>query len=220
MQAAEPPPAVELKPLPEIEPEAKAPAEAAGAAEIRKRLAEMDRAEALAHQAQQPQPPQPQQQPQQVEMPAAVQRWLAEHPQYLDPRDPIAQGEIHVATLKCLRDGLKWTDDNFLPAIERHLGLRQQPQPNGNGHERHSVEHPRPTSPAPPPRPRPTMGGAPMSAPPSREPPSMSTGRSPSHRAPLTRDELEIAAVSGQTPEQYQEMKERLARLKASGAVQ
>jgi len=48
----------------------------------------------------------------------------------------------------------------------------------------------------------------------------MTTGRAHSHRAPLTRDELEIAASSGQTPEEYAAQKERLRRLKESGAIQ
>jgi len=48
----------------------------------------------------------------------------------------------------------------------------------------------------------------------------MTTGRAHSHRAPLTADELQIAASSGQTPEQYQQQKERLQRLKQAGAIQ
>jgi len=48
----------------------------------------------------------------------------------------------------------------------------------------------------------------------------MSTGRAPTYRAPLTKDELEIAAASGQTPEQYQAQKERMLRMKAAGEMQ
>src|SRR5262249_1615280 len=131
-QAAAPPPAVEPKPeepAPEIE--TKSPADAAAASAIKQRIAEMERAEQLSRQAQQPPQQSQAQQPQQPEMPAHIHEWLLRHPKYLDPRDPIAQGEIHVATLKCLRDGLKWTDDNFLPAIERHLGLTSTPTTNG-----------------------------------------------------------------------------------------
>src|SRR5262249_11763526 len=60
----------------------------------------------------------------------------------------------------------------------------------------------------------------PMSAPVHREPPSMSTGRPQSFRAPLTKDELLIAQQCGQTPEQYQMQKERMLRMKASGEIQ
>src|SRR5215831_20092483 len=91
----------------------------------------MERAEQLAQQPRQQQPPP--QQTQQPEMPAAVAKWLAEHPEYTNPNDQIAQVEISLATMKAARDGLTWNDDDFLPAIERHLGLRQRPQPNGNG---------------------------------------------------------------------------------------
>src|SRR5262249_61270617 len=73
-QAAAPPPAVEPKqeePAPAIE--TKSPAEAAGAAEIRKRIAEMERAEALFRQgAQQPPPQTRAEQPQPPEMPVHV----------------------------------------------------------------------------------------------------------------------------------------------------
>jgi len=48
----------------------------------------------------------------------------------------------------------------------------------------------------------------------------MSTGRPPRYRAPLTRDELEIAAACGQTAEQYQQQKERMLRMKANQEIQ
>src|SRR5262245_54319900 len=101
--AAEPPSAVETKP---VEPMAESsPAEEAGKNRLRQELRKMENANALQHQ-QQP-PPQPPQQ-QQQEVPAAVAKFLAENPQYADPNDTIAQGEIYVATLKAGRDGLKW----------------------------------------------------------------------------------------------------------------
>jgi hypothetical protein len=128
--------------------------------------------------------------------------------------------------MKCVRDGLTWNDDNFIPAIERHLGFRQQPQPqpqqrqpqpNGNGH-------------APASAPAPQRNGAqlrqqrpasaPVSAPPTRDAPSMSTGRPTSHRVPLTEAEAEIARSSGLSLEEYQQKKEKMLRLKAAGAVQ
>src|SRR5262245_35942297 len=80
----------------------------------------MVRAEGLQHQRQQQPPPQPQQQ----EVPAAVAKFLAENPRFMDPNDAVSQAEIYTATLKANRDGLSWTDDNFIPSIERHLGWR------------------------------------------------------------------------------------------------
>src|SRR5262249_32036745 len=88
----------------------------------------MERAEGLHREAQQQQQ-RPQQQQQQPEMPAHVAKWLAEHPQYMDPNDQIAQVEISLATMKATRDGLTWNDDGFLPSIERHLGI--SPAVNG-----------------------------------------------------------------------------------------
>ena len=86
--AAELPPAVETKPPEQIETES--PADVAARTALQDRLKEMERAEGLQHQRQQQPPPQasPQQQP---EMPAAVAKWLAEHPQYTDPNDQIGK---------------------------------------------------------------------------------------------------------------------------------
>src|SRR5262249_15922101 len=146
-------------------------------------------------------------------------KFLAENPRFMDPNDAVSQAEIYTATLKANRDGLKWDDDNFVPANERHLGLRPAAT-NGT-----PVRAARPEStdvyerPSRPPGQPPRMSG-PVSAPPTRQAPSMSTGRAPNYRAPLTRDELEIAAASGQTPEQYQQQKERMLRMKAAGEMQ
>src|SRR5262245_58085448 len=222
--AAEPPPvAADATPPPPIE--TKSPAEEAGKAALRQRLQEMERAEEInredVHQQQQPQ-----QQQQPPAMPAAVEKWLIEHPEYTDPNDHVAQAEIYTATLKCSRDGKDWDQPDFIPTLERHLGIA----PAGNGRveskptvqrvndaeQRHSAPPPpAPRASTPPPR-----QSVPMSAPPTRDVPSMTTGRAHSHRAPLTADELQIAASSGQTPEQYQQQKERLQRLKQAGAIQ
>jgi len=210
------PEAVEPKPVePMVE---SSPAEEAAKTALKSRLAEMERAAQLSEQRQQQQPQhasEPQQQ--QPAMPAHVQEWLSRHPEYTDPHNRIAQLEINLATEKCVRDGLTWNDDDFLPSIERHLGIA--PRTNGQ------VES-KPTASAPPQRPmtadRPAVrpSAPPVSAPPTREVPSYSTGRAPRHRAPLTRDELEIAAASGQTPEQYQAQKDKMLRMKESGQLQ
>src|SRR5262245_40957439 len=148
-----PEPVADPKPPEPIE--SKSAADAAASSAIEDRLAEMERAESLARQGQQP----PQQhvaepqQEQQPEMPPRVQEWLSRHPQYMDPNDQIAQVEISLATMKCTRDGLTWNDDDFLPSIERHLGLRQA---QGNGHAAPTVQQA-------------TRAPAPVSAPP-REP--------------------------------------------------
>jgi hypothetical protein len=154
-------------------------------------------------------------------MPARVEKWLADHPQYLDPNDHVAQAEIHLATVKCMRDGKTWDAPDFIDTIERHLGVKQ-PATNGRAQDMRIESRPSPPAPTPTPRAAPPQQrmAVNVSAPPTREVPSYSTGRAPSHRAPLTADELYIAQQSGQTPEQYQDQKEKLRRMKESGAIQ
>src|SRR5262249_50899906 len=137
------------------------------------------------------------------------------------PNDTIAQGEIYVATLKAGRDGLKWDDDNFIPAIKHHLGIA--PRTNGSSVRAEPTESTdknerRPA--APPRQPAPLRMSVPVSAPPTRQVPSMSTGRMPNYRAPLTQDELDVAGASGQTPQEYQAQKEKMLRMKAAGEMQ
>jgi hypothetical protein len=119
----------------------------------------------------------------------------------------------------------------YYDRMEQMLGLRQQPpvgaegrpQSNGNGQVESRPSAP-PRNEAPPDHsrgqaPRRAMA-APVSAPPTREVPSMTTGRAPRHRAPLTADELQIAQQCGQTPEEYQQQKEKMQHLKQIGAIQ
>src|SRR5262245_27177352 len=118
------------------------------------------------------------------------------------------------------RDGKTWDDPDFIPTIERHLGIA----PATNGQTQHRpIERP-PAASAPRRVEQPVRqqqrSSVPMSAPVHREPPSMSTGRPQSFRAPLTKDELEIARASGISAEKYQENKERMLRMKASGEIQ
>src|SRR5215813_4125697 len=104
--AAEPPPAVETKPVePMVE---SSPAEEAAQNALRQRLKEMENAEALQRQQQQPQPqhaeePQAQQEPtlEQViaNLPPRVQRWYRAHPEFLTDPEKAAQIQYchHVA---------------------------------------------------------------------------------------------------------------------------
>jgi len=209
-----PEPVADAKPPEQIEPQS--PADAAASSAIQDRLAEMQRAEQLAQQPRQQQQPAPQ--PQQQEVPAAVAKFLAENPRFMDPNDAVSQAEIYTATLKANRDGLKWDDDNFIPAIQRHLGI-------SNGHaERHKNiipnenNDPPPRPAAPPRQPARPMSGPPVSAPPTRQAPSMSTGRAPNFRQPLNKEEVEVAQSLGVSLDEYQRNKERWQKMKAEGA--
>jgi hypothetical protein len=183
------------------------------------RLKEMEHAEQLTRQAQQ-QPPHaaepPPQQPQQPAMPAHIEKWLSEHPQYMDPNDPVSQAEIYTATLKCNRDGKMWDQPDFLPTLERHLGLRReqpaQPQPQ--------PQQPQPQPPRyeAPPRQQ-QRSSVIMSAPPTREVPSMASGRVPSHRVPLTAEQRDAARFSGISEQEYERQLRKMEAMKAAGAL-
>jgi len=212
-RAAEPAVSAEPAPLPE-EIKTTSPAEEAAKSAIAQRLAEMQNA-----QQQQPQqhvapgPVAIEAEPQQDGVPPHIEKWLTANPKYMNESDAVAQAEIHLATQKCIRDGLAWDQEAFIPALERHLGFTQ-PQPNGDGATSTQRLPAEPTYRAPPTRTAPArqQPSVPYSAPPTREAPSMVTGRQRSYRAPLTADELNIARQSGQTPEQYQAAKEELTR--------
>jgi hypothetical protein len=224
------------KPPPEVETES--PAEKAGKDALRQRLAEMERAETLTRQAQQPppraaEPQEPQELPsledQIAHLPERVQGWYRKHPELA--MDPERAAQVQY----CHHVARRETGEDMTPVyydrMEQMLGLRQQPpvgaegrpQSNGNGQVESRPSAP-PRNEAPPDHsrgqaPRRAMA-APVSAPPTREVPSMTTGRAPRHRAPLTADELQIAQQCGQTPEEYQQQKEKMQHLKQIGAIQ
>jgi hypothetical protein len=213
-----PDPVVDPKP-PEMPETTESPADAAAKSALRERLREMENAETLTRQAQQPPPhaaePPQQQQPQPPAMPAHIEKWLAEHPEYMNPNDHVAQAEIYTATLKCNRDGKSWDQPDFIPTLERHLGLRQQqPRPQPQPQQ----PQPQPRYEAPPARQQ-QRSNVPMSAPPTREAPSMSTGRSPSHRVPLTAEQRDAARFSGISEQEYERQLRRMEAMKAAGAL-
>src|SRR5262245_29491872 len=108
-----PDPVADSKP-PEMPETTESPADAAAknAIALQLRLREMERAEQLNREAvQQPPPHAAEPQQQQQPTPAHIEKWLAEHPQYVDPNDAIARTEISLATMKAARDGLTWNDN-------------------------------------------------------------------------------------------------------------
>jgi hypothetical protein len=215
-----PPVAADTKP-PEMPKVESSPADEAGKAALKQRLAEMERAEAITREAVQqlPQfatepPPQPQEptfEQQIAHLPERIQRWCRSDPRFLTDPEKISQVQYcHWVARREI--GEEFTDP-YYDRMEFMLGLKQEARPSGNGS---AAPAPAPRA-SPPPRQRMSV---PVSAPPTRESPSMATGRAPSHRAPLTADELYIAQQSGQTPEQYQIQKDRLRKLKEDGAIQ
>jgi hypothetical protein len=211
-----PEPVADAKPLPE-EIKSASPADEAGKAAIQQRLEEMENAQRLNqpqpewHEPAAAEPRQPT-----VEqiisisgLPERAKDWLRQHPDYVtdQAKNIKLQKMHHVAEYHA---GSEYTDEYF-NKMDELLGFKQPaPQPTRQ----------QPSQQPAPARQQRAYSGAPISAPPSREVPSYSTGRSPRYRAPLTKDELEIATASGQTPEQYQAQKERMLRMKQAGEMQ
>jgi hypothetical protein len=227
MAASPPPVAADTKPPEEIAEKKPSAVDEAANLAIKTRLAEIERAEALArgsavHERSVESRP-PEQTAQTI--PPHVQEWLNKHPQYLN--DALAQAELHVAAMKSTRDGKTWHDPDFIPTVERYLGLQPPPQTKTaptNGHVPVSAptasHNPAPAAPARNAAPPRQYVGPTLSAPPTRESPSMSTGKPVGRPIPLTADELAVARNSGLTPQQYADQKERMLRLRQQGAIQ
>jgi hypothetical protein len=213
--AAEPPPAAEpQKPLEELAKPS--PSDEAATNAIKARIAEMERAESLVqHQsANHPRLAAESQREQQTAqtLPAHVQDWLNRHPEY--SHDPVAQAELNVATMKCVRHGLNWNDTDFIPSIERHLGWQQQPPaqtktapvqenpPHVNGHA--PVSTPKAQTPVR----QQQRPGPSVSAPPTRSTPSMTTGRPVNSQPQLTAEEVALAASLKISLQEYAEQKD------------
>jgi hypothetical protein len=222
-----PEPVVDAKPLEQPAAEL-SPAEQAAQSALKQRLQEMQHAEALTRQAINQQP-QYAPEPQEPQMPTAEQiiassglpenakDWLRAHPDYV--LDPVKNAKLQkMHNVAEYQAGSEFTAPYF-DRMEVLLGFKQEPT-NGQAQHRPIENGPPPPAPTTPRNvapPRQTMS---VSAPPSRESPSMVTGRPRSMRVPLTADELLIAQQCGQTPEQYQEQKEKMRRMKESGAIQ
>ena len=198
-------PPIDDSPRPaDLAPETDAAEEAAQSA-IKQRLAELEQAEALT----QPEPPQfatePQpQQPSPLEQalaaaPEAARGWLRSHSEYLT--DPEQNAHLQSAHWVARGETGEEYTPRYFRAVEVHLGLRDETPPQ------------RSTRPA---APRQHRGPA-VSAPPTRDSPSMSTGRPMRDGLRLNSEELQLAATLGITPDEYRQGKERMLREKGAG---
>jgi hypothetical protein len=224
--AAKPPEPVAEPKLPEPMVETN-PAEEAGKAALRQRLQEMERADQLSRQAARP-PSQYATEPQQSQEPPTLEQQIAHLPERAkgwyrrDPKllsDPERAAQVqYVHHVVCRELGGEGTEDAYFHRMEAMLFPSAT---NGQAQQHRPIES-RPSAPAAPPRSEPVRQqrqSAPVSAPPSREPASMSTGRPQSFRAPLTAEEIDIARASGITPERYAQEKEKMLRMKAAGQL-
>src|SRR5262245_56301706 len=238
-EAKMPEPVADAKPPEPIETES--PAElAAKTARLKEmntlnaRLKEMENAETLVRQAQQPpQPADPQELSQEpvdpVEfvlansgLPERAKAWLRKHPQYV--LDQELNAELQHFHYKARKEAEEFSD-GYYGVLERHLGLA--PATNGQTESKPTPQQANraPAQVSAPPR-EPTrvsprqQYSAPVSAPPTREVPSMKTGRPQSYRAPLSKDELEIAQACGMTADQYQVQKMKMLKMKENNEIQ
>ena len=210
-----PEPAADAGP-PEL-PETKSPADQAAESALRQRLEEMENAEALQRQQQQPrfaEEPQAPQEPQDplAHLPPRIRDWYERHPELATDPERAAQVQYchHVARRET---GEEFTEP-YYDRMEAMLGL-------GNGHAK-PVSPPAASAPPREPTrapPRQQQRSTQVSAPPSREVPSMRTGRPQGGPVRLTTEQLEAAQFSGVSPQEYAEKLQLMERLKAAGQL-
>jgi hypothetical protein len=200
--------AADASPPPELRDPVKEAERSAIALQLR--LREMESAEAQQAASQQQQQRPEIEEPQQQRVPTAeeiiagsglpdnAKSWLRAHPEYItDPTKNVQLRKMHnVAEYQA---GEEYTAPYF-SRLEILLGLKQEAQP----------------APRVAPARRPAYVGA-FSAPPTREAPSMKTGRPMERQPQLTADELEIARGSGISAEEYARQKARWEKMKHDG---
>src|SRR5262249_34390689 len=227
VQAAEPPPVAET-PKPSEPLEVESPVEEATRNALRARLQEVERAAELQREAIRQQPrmaAEPQQPVDPIEqaianLPERMKRWYQTHPELLT--DPEKSAQMQYAHWVARREvGEEFTEPYF-DRMEQMLGFKQeqrppQSQPNGNGQgapdPNRQQAAPRNAAPAQQQR----YVGPSVSAPPTRDVPSMTTGRAPSEPMRLTDEELALARTIGITPQQYMDGKRRMLKEKGDG---
>jgi hypothetical protein len=230
-EAAKLPEPVTEPPPPEMPEKTESPADVAAKTALKQRLREMEQAETLQqqhtvqHHQRMAAEPQPQQPPTFEEtiahLPERVQRWYRGNPEFLTNPEKAAQIQYahHVARREVGEEGT----EPYFARMEAMLGIA--PRANGQAQRRPGPIESRPpvTAPAPryeaPPRQQ-QRSAVPISAPPTREVPSMASGRVPSRRVPLTAEQIEIAKASGISVEEYERQLLKMEALKRAGAIQ
>jgi len=227
-----PDPVADPKP-PEMPETTESPADKAAkeAIALQLRLKEMERAEQLNREAVQQQPPQaaePQQQQPQgptleqviAHLPERAKRLYRAHPEFATDPEKAAQIQYchHVAAREV---GEQFTDPYF-DRMEQMLGIA--PRTNGQAQQQRPIERPSPAPAAPLPRyesrlVRQQRSAVPVSAPPTRDVPSMATGRPTGGPVRLTAEQREVARFSGISEQEYARQLERMNRMKASGEI-
>jgi hypothetical protein len=214
-EVAKAPDAVETpQPAEPLEPKP-SPAEAAASSAIKQRLEEVQRAQQLvreqaAQYAAEPETPQMEDGPvaafeQSVAaLPERQQAWFKDCPQELWPE---RVKQIEYNHYVSARETGEIGTPAYYDHMDRALGVRNaSPQSELPLPQRQRASEPAPRQ----------ASGPPVSAPPSRESHSMSTGR-PVGRLSLSREEADLAKSLGLTQQQYLDGKARMIREKQGG---
>jgi hypothetical protein len=230
-RAAEPASTQPPAPLPPEEIRTTSPADEAAQAEIVKRLTEVEYAQrhqrepeplALAEPAQVEEEPQALTAEQIIEtsgMSQPVKNWLRKHPELVT--DPIQNARLQKMHFVAEYQAGEVDTPAYLDRLDVLLGYRPQPasQPRdapAPTYSRASGNEPRPAPVVQQRRP----AGPPVSAPPTREAPSMRTGHPVSKREPLTQEQRDMAKYSGISEEEYARQLEKMEKMRAVGQLQ
>jgi hypothetical protein len=157
------------------------------------------------------------------QMPDTVRAWAEKHPDYFS--DPVLYAEWNLACTKTWRDGIHdWSAPEFVPALEKHLEHLSPASPAPEAPKPEAAPEPMAAAPEAPaattPAPQPYQGFA-VSAPISRDAPSMSTGRPiGASTVKLTAEEIAMARSLNLTPEKYLQEKIKLIADKRAGLRQ
>jgi hypothetical protein len=208
-QEAAPKPAESVEPGPS---NAESPAEKAAKNALKARLAETQRAaemerEAIAQQprfaeSQPHEPPTTEQIIEATQLPEKAKRWLREHPEYISDINK-NQTIIALHDTAKRQAGSEWTDSYF-ERMEDLLGIKPAPPAPRNSEPVRRQQY----------------SGPPVSAPISRDSPSLTTGRPTNEPTKLTGEEIALARSMGISPQEYAEGKKRMHREKAAGLHQ
>jgi hypothetical protein len=137
-------------------------------------------------------------------LPERAKRWYRNNPEFLT--NPERAAQVQYCHFVAAREAGGEGTDSYFDKMEHLLGLRQRPQSQPAATPRNSV--------------RQQYTGGPVSAPPSREVPSFSTGRPQSASLALTAQDRVHARMWNITDEQMLEGKRQAARENAQGLRQ
>ena len=124
-------------------------------------------------------------------LPPRSAAWIRAHPQYVT--DPDLQADLVHAHNKAVVRGIRPETDEYYADVETRLGMRRAPAAEEHEDARSEAA-------------RPVRDTAPPAAPPSRG------GSTNGRTAKLSADEIEIAELSGMTPEEYARNREALKK--------